>query len=226
MSSYLIIGSIPTKQEYFCFILDNQRKVDILGHTPSETERTRDYSKLLLIKAGSNRIFLESWMKSFRGHIGCKLTKINYWNIVKSTRYDTMGGSTKNSVCVAGSQVLGESNRTNYIETSHYVNILVHPQTIYSTIKYVLEDIEHLSHALSHKIPMKIHTNQVINILLRRHATTHYHQKQRAYYHYPSYQSKRERPIYSQVSHTESSSQLKICVIQDARQSLMNKNLT
>ena len=54
------------------------------------------------------------------------------------TRSDTMGGSTKNSGWVAGAYVLGESNRTNVIEMSHYINNIGHPHSIYITIKYGL----------------------------------------------------------------------------------------
>ena len=51
-----------------------------------------------------------------------------------------MEGSTRNSVWVAGAYVLGEANKTNVIEISHYVNNIDHPHKIYSTIKYVLAD--------------------------------------------------------------------------------------
>ena len=58
----------------------------------------------------------------------------------KPTISDTMGRITNNSVWVAGEYELGETNRTTNIYMSHYINTVVHTQTIDSTKKYGLED--------------------------------------------------------------------------------------
>ena len=75
-----------------------------------------------------------------RGHTSVTFTKSNDENMEKSTRSNTTGGITNNSGWVAGSYGLEEYNSTHVIYISHYINTVVHSQTIDSKTEYVLED--------------------------------------------------------------------------------------
>ena len=58
-------------------------------------------------KLGPTGYFWTHGYKVVKRHISVTCTKRNYRNMEKSTRSYTIGGSTKNSVWVAGSFILG-----------------------------------------------------------------------------------------------------------------------
>ena len=83
----------------------------------------------------------KSWIqKDIAGCTRITCTKRNDGNMEKSTRADTMVGSTRNSGCVLGSRKLGGADKNNVIEMYHYVNNIGHPHTIDITIKSGLAD--------------------------------------------------------------------------------------
>ena len=84
-----------------------------------------------------------------------------------------MVGSTNNSGWVEVSQLLGESNRNNYIYVSQYFNNFFHPHNIDSTINMYFWIPWHTSHTTGRINPIKIHTKDFTRkIISMRQQTT------------------------------------------------------